>query len=59
MVRTDAVETLRKRIRERFHVAWPYSRVQTLLAATKDEDEAMRAIERANRIKRRLEKLEK
>ena len=56
MVRTDAVESLRKRIRERFNVAWPYNRVQTLLAATKDEDEAMRAIERANRIKRRLDK---
>ena len=56
MVRSDAVESLRRRIRERFNVAWPYNRVQTLLAATKDEEEALRAIERANRIKRRLEK---
>jgi hypothetical protein len=56
MARSDAVESLRRRIRERFNVAWPYNRVQTLLAATKDEDEALRAIERANRVKRRLDK---
>ena len=56
MVRSDAVESLRKRIRERFNVAWPYNRVQTLLAAMRDEEAALHAIERANRIKRRMEK---
>ncbi|HZZ92191.1 MAG TPA: hypothetical protein VFE23_06485 [Usitatibacter sp.] len=56
MATTDVVERLRKRIRERFKFAWPYSRVQGLLAAVGDEDEAMLAIERANRVQRRLEK---
>jgi calcineurin-like phosphoesterase len=54
MTTIEAVERLRKRIRERFKLAWPRSRVQGLLAAINDEDEAMLAIERANRVQRRL-----